>query len=128
MISNRKKLLKRKSQNRFYHKSIKNQKGGNYFLSLDKPTIGGLAQVYFVDDKYAQSVNNVNVVNLDPNFKNINTCIKGGSLKKSKRSRNNKISMKKQKNIYIGGNYNFSPDMNTRKFDCIQPEWSPDCI
>lgn len=128
MILNRNKFLKRKSQNKLNNKSKKNQKGGNYFLALDKPTIGGLAQVSFVDDIYAQSSQNVNVINLDPNFKNINTCTKGGSFKKSKRLINKRISVKKQKNNYFGGNYNFSPDMNTRKFDCYQPKWTPDCI
>jgi hypothetical protein len=128
MISNRNKKSQNRLNYKYNTKSKKNLKGGNYFLSLDKPTIGGLAQVSFVDDKYAQSVDNVNIVNLDPNFKNINNCSKGGSFKKSKRLKNHRNSIKNLKKKYIGGNSNFSPDMNTRKFDCVQPKWTPDCI
>ena len=77
----RKSLMKinRKSMNNHYRYSRKNQKGGNYFLSLEQPRIGGLAEVSFVDDIYAQSAPNINVVNVDPTLQQVNSCIKGGS-------------------------------------------------
>jgi hypothetical protein len=118
----RKSLMKinRKSMNNHYRYSRKNQKGGNYFLSLEQPRIGGLAEVSFVDDIYAQSAPNINVVNVDPTLQQVNSCIKGGSrsIKKQTTKKNNKK----------GGNGNFSSDMNTRTFDCYQPKWSEDCV
>ena len=112
--------LRRKSNNKL-RISRKNQKGGNYFLALEQPRIGGLAEVSFVDDLYAQSAPNINVANVNPNLKNVNTCLKGGSY------RHYVVSNKVNK-IMKGGNGNFSPDMNTRKFDCVQPNWSVDCV
>jgi len=112
--------LNRKSMNNNNRHSIKNQKGGNYFLALNQPRIGGLAAVSFVDDLYAQSAPNVNVVNVDPSVKQVNNCMKGGTryLKKHSIKKNNKK----------GGNGNFSSDMSTRTFDCSQPKWSVDCV
>jgi len=131
MILNRKINIKRKSQTKFNHKSNnhksnnqrkkskKNQRGGNYFLGLDQPRIGGLSVVSYQDDLYAQSAPNINVANMDPNLKNVNSCLKGGS-------RNNKKYSKRY--IIKGGNGNFSDNMNTRRFDCYQPNWSVDCV
>lgn len=128
MILKRKINIKRKSRMKINRKSMrdnyrysrKNQKGGNYFLSLDQPRIGGLAEVSFVDDIYAQSAPNINVVNIDPTLQQVNSCIKGGStsIKKQTTKKNNKK----------GGDGNFSSDMITRKFDCYQPKWSVDCV
>ena len=128
MILNRKINIRQKSQTNLKQKSNnnqkrntrktrKNQKGGNYFLALTNPRIGGLAEVSFVNDIYAQSSPNINLANVDPNVKI--SCIKGGS--RINRQRNRQSNKK-------GGNGNFSPDMNTRKFDCYQPNWSPDCV
>ena len=112
--------INRKSMNNHYRYSRKNQKGGNYFLSLNQPRIGGLAEVSFIEDLYAQSAPNINVVNVDSSIQQANNCIKGGSrsLKKQSTKKNNKK----------GGNGNFSSDMNMRKFDCYQPKWSVDCV
>ena len=109
--------INRKSMNNHYRYSRKNQKGGNYFLSLEQPRIGGLAEVSFVEDVYAQSSPNINI---DPSLQQVNSCIKGGSrsIKKQSTKKNNKK----------GGNGNFSSDMNMRKFDCSQPKWSVDCV
>ncbi len=128
MILNRKINIKRKSQTKYNRKSSKqgiksrkNQKGGNYFLALDQPRIGGLSVVSYQDDLYAQSAPNVNVANVDPNLKSVNSCIKGGSRIYKKINNRNNIIKK-------GGNGNFSDNMNTRKFDCYQPNWSVDCV
>ena len=126
MCENRKINIKRKSQTKLNRKlnnqgkkSKKTQKGGNYFLSVNQPRIGGLAEVSFVDDIYAQSAPNINLSNVDPNVKL--SCNKGGS-------RSNRQSNNRQNNKLKGGNCNFSADMNTRKFDCYQPNWSADCV
>jgi len=108
--------LKRKSNNNRVKQSRKNQKGGNYFLAVDQPRIGGLSIVSYQDDLYAQGAPNVNVAYTDQNVKNMNnSCIKGGS-------RSNRRNNKK------GGNCNFNSDMNTRTFDCYQPNWSENCV
>jgi hypothetical protein len=116
--------LRRKSNNKL-RISRKNQKGGNFFLALDQPRIGGLAEVSYLDDLYAQSAPNINVANINPKIENINNCLKGGFNRH--RLINNKLNYMGNK-IMKGGNGNFSPDMNTRKFDCIQPNWSTDCV
>jgi len=117
--------LKRKSNNNRVKQSRKNQKGGNYFLAVDQPRIGGLSIVSYQDDLYAQGAPNVNVAYTDPNVKNMNnSCIKGGSRNYIKKynKKSNKKSNKK------GGNGNFNSDMNTRTFDCYQPNWSENCV
>ncbi len=123
MILNRKISSRRKSQIKLNQKrnsriSRKNQKGGNYFLAVNQPRIGGLAEVSYVDDVYAQSAPNMHLSNVDPNVKL--SCNKGGF-------RSNKQNNRKNNNLK-GGNCNFSADMNTRKFDCYQPNWSADCV
>ena len=132
MILNRKIYSRRKSINRLdrksnnnrvrqHRQSKKNQKGGNYFLGLDQPRIGGLSVVSYQDDLYAQASPNVNIAYTDINLKNMNnTCIKGGS--RIFKKKNNKKNNKK------GGSANFSSDMNTRTFDCYQPKWTENCI
>jgi hypothetical protein len=136
MILNRKIYSRRKSINRLdrksnnnrvrqHRQSKKNQKGGNYFLGLDQPRIGGLSVVSYQDDLYAQAGPNVNIAYTDINLKNINnTCIKGGSVIYNKKY-NKKNNIKNNKK---GGSANFSPDMNTRTFDCYQPNWTENCV
>ena len=83
MILNRKIYSRRKSINRLdrksnnnrvrqHRQSKKNQKGGNYFLGLDQPRIGGLSVVSYQDDLYAQAGPNVNIAYTDINLKNMN--------------------------------------------------------
>ena len=114
-----------KSKNIRIKKSKIPQKGGNYFLAVNKPTIGGLARINYQDDSYAQYAKNVN---LAPIVKNHNNTVNENVLPKSELITENCMKGGRSKYNKKGGQGNFSHDMNTRKFDCVQPYWNKDCV
>jgi hypothetical protein len=88
-------------------KSDKSKKGGGYFLEVDQSTLGGLARVASRPEPIQPRTTNYNIVSPFPRVND------------------------RYNNVQYGGNEqlgNFSPNMDTRAFNCNQPNWCPDCV
>jgi hypothetical protein len=120
---NRRNNNSRTNRSRNNNRSRKNnsQRGGNYFLDVSKPTLGGLSQVGSQYDLYPPSFKNLQVTSTDPNTVRVTNIVQRGG------SRNNSRKNNRRNNNQRGGG-NFSPDMMTRAFDCKQPSWCDNCV
>jgi hypothetical protein len=83
------------------------QRGGGYYLQLDQAKVGGLAHVASRPEQLGPSTTNFKVISPFPSV-NERYNQRGGSA-----------------DVLQG---NFSPDMQTRAFECNQPNWCASCI
>jgi len=136
--------------------SRKRQRGGNYFLNLNQ-RVGGLPPVENSPQEHAPSFSNLQVnspnpadarvINIVPqssfhgqavprldtsSLTRNSMALSGGSRKKksflTRRSRNHLFGGSAAfPSAFNGLSGNFSADMQTRQFDCNQPNWCPKC-
>jgi hypothetical protein len=108
------------------------QKGGNYHLGVERPKIGGLAEVVRVDDP----IKPIALASKDSFPVPLYLQQKGGKRRSSKRHSSKKRSSKKRSSkkrsrVQKGGSAGlqsvFDPNMMNREFACNQPDWSPKC-
>lgn len=104
------------------------QKAGAYYLNVDIPRIGGLAEVTAVYDELAPMYS--------PNPATINNRFatplflseqKGGKRLARRSSKKTKKSKKIQRGGVEGLPSVFDPNMLNREFNCYTPEWAPKC-
>jgi hypothetical protein len=105
------------------------QKGGNYHLGVERPKIGGLAEVVRVDDPIPPAV----LASKDSFPVPLYLQQKGGKRRSRsmKRRSSKRRSSKRRSRVQKGGSAGlpsvFDPNMMNREFACKQPDWSPKC-
>jgi hypothetical protein len=135
----RRSSTKRNSKRR-NHKKRSTKKGGAYYLGVEAPKVGGLAQIVPVYDPLKPAFSPRMLYDYpSPAYltepKLIDTGLKGGkrrSLRKKQRGGVDPAFLLPQdgtgpilNDADLKGN--FSPDMMTRSFNCHQPYWGPSC-
>jgi hypothetical protein len=131
---------KRKTNKRSSQKKKLPKKGGAYYLGVEAPKVGGLAQIVPVYDPLKPAFSPRMLYDYpSPAYltepKLIDTGLKGGKRRSHRRKQRgglNPAFLLPQDGTgpipndadLIG---NFSPDMMTRSFNCHQPYWGPSC-
>lgn len=100
------------------------QKGGNYHLGVERPKIGGLAEVVRVDDPIPP----IALASKDSFPVPLYLQQKGGKKRKSSKRRSSKRRSRKQRGGSAGLPSVFDANMLNRDFSCSQPTWGPRCI
>jgi hypothetical protein len=134
-MPNKRRSSKKHSKKR--SRSRKHQKGGNYHLGVERPRIGGLAEVVRVDDPIPPTA----LASKDSFPVPLYLQQKGGKRKSSKlrkfllkyfsskgKRRSHRRSHKGQRGGAEGLPSVFDGNMLNRDFSCKQPDWAPRCI
>ena len=118
---------KKHSKRRSHSRSRRHQKGGNYHVSVERPRIGGLAEVVRVDDPIPPAV----LASKDTFPIPLYLQQKGGKRKSRKSSYRRRHSSKRHRRQRGGAQglpSVFDGNMLNRDFSCKQPDWAPKCI